>query len=371
MIPIRPSIPSQHYTDSINSSQTTDPSILQAPNSQPNQIGRNHEEAGLLPDNARELALTHLDSQRARSQLTQAIVNQNIHQPSEKTPQKTLKLAVRQERFIETSDNILRPVINNGFVNYEPALIMHPSPSWPQQRHPQNPVLSNANNDPYHRNITELARLEESGEVGLSSKFNGYKYQSPDLQSGIRNFKSIPGIRTNPKLPYTADQNFREKAQVSHYEVNANNLRAGDVLVGEHGHVDLENFAEADMRSARTFGHSHPPGPHTAWEPSLRDQATAREMPHVQTFVKVPDVARKQDMDILQFNGAFPPRHYISLPNPQNHPVRPDSPDIPPSPGGTLQYPPFKNPPAIYQGPPVAYPGPHGYDSRSPSPAED
>jgi hypothetical protein len=370
MNPIRPSIPSQHYTDPINSSQTTESSILQAPHSQPDKTGCNHEEAGLLPDDAKELVSTHLDSHRARSQLTQVIVNQNIHQPSEETQQK-LKLAVRQERFIETSDNILRPVINNGFVNYEPALIMHPSPSWPQQRHPQNPVLSNANNAPYYQHINELARLEDSGEVGLSSKFSGYKYQSPDLQSGIRNFKSIPGIITNPDLPYTADQNFREKAQVSHYEVNSKNLRAGDVLVGEHGHVYLKSSAEIEMRSARTFGHSHPPGPHSAWEPSLRDQASAREMPHVQSFVKVPDVARKQDMDILQFNGAFPPRHYISLPNPQNHPVPPDSPDIPPSPGGTLQYPPFKNPPATYQGPPVAYPGPHGYDSRSPSPFKD
>jgi hypothetical protein len=368
MNPIRPSIPSQHYADSINSSQTTERTILQVPLSHLNETECNQEEIRLISDDAKELTPTHLDSLCARSQLTHTIFNKNMRKPNEIKSQQRLKLAVRQEQFIETSDNTLEPVIKDGFINYEPVLLARVGPSWPQQRHPLNPALSNDINDPYCLRINELAREEESGETDLRSKFNGYKYQSSDLQRGVSNFKSIPEIGTNPDLPYTDDPNFKERVQISHHEAGSNELSAGDVLVGEHGHVSLKNFADAEMRSARTFGHSHPPGPRTAWEPSLRDQAVARKMPHVQSFVKVPDVVRKEGMDILQYNGAFPPRHYISLPNPQNYPVPPDSPDIPPSPGGTLQYPPFKNPPVTYHGPLVSYPGPHGYDSRSPSP---
>lgn len=277
--------------------------------------------------------------------------------------------AVRQQPIIETSENVLRPIQDANFVNYEPVLLVPPNPhSWPEQRHPQNPALSIG---PFSDHIKDLAEKERRGEPTLGSRFNGYKYRSADLQSGIDNFRAIPGIDTNPNRPYEPDPAFQEKAQISHYNVSSTNLEAGEVAVGEHGHVDLNELIEIDMRSGRTIGHNHPPGPHTAWEPSLGDQALARQIRHLRCFVKVPDVAGKHEMDILQFNGAFPPRHYISLPNPQNYPIPPDSPDIAPSPGGTLQYPPFKSPPVTYQGPPVAYPGPHGYDSRSPSPDKE
>ncbi|MFC6478827.1 hypothetical protein ACFQDN_23135 [Pseudomonas asuensis] len=279
------------------------------------------------------------------------------------------QVSVRRQPIIETSDNILKPTSSGQFVNYEPVLLVQPNPhSWPLQRHPQNPTLSTDPNDPYCRALNTSAMQEKQGIHSLRSRFNGYKYQSADLRDGINNFRSIPGIGTNPNRPYHTDPTFRERAQVSHYNPNSDSLEAGDVAIGEHGHVNVEDLPDLDMRSGRTFGHSHPPGPYTAWEPSLTDHVGARQMPHLQSFVKVPDVAGKPEMDILQFNGAFPPRHYISLPNPQGYPVPPDSPDIPPSPGGSLRYPSFKNPPATYQGPPVAYPGPHGYDSRSPSP---
>ncbi|MGF6284769.1 hypothetical protein ABH912_005489 [Pseudomonas sp. BT76 TE3572] len=315
----------------------------------------------------------------ARTDATGALIKPG--NPSQKTslsqaaldPSSTgLRFSVRRQPIIETSDNVLRPTVNGNFINYEPALLVQPNPhSWPLQRHPQNPVLSTDPTDPYCRKINEMAQQESDGENSLNSKFNGYKYQSSDLRDGINNFRSIPGVESNPNRPYSLDPTFQEKAQVSHYSGSSNNLEAGEVAVGEHGHVSLDDFPDPEKRSGRTLGHSHPPGPHTAWEPSLRDQATARQLPHLQSFVKVPDVAGKPEMDILQFNGAFPPRHYIALPNPHGHPVPPDSPDIPSSPEGTFQYPPFKNPPATYQGPPVASPGPDGYDSRSPSPDDE
>jgi hypothetical protein len=271
--------------------------------------------------------------------------------------------------MIKTSDNVLQPVRVGNFVNYIPTRLVPPNPqSWPLQRHPLNPVLSLDPDDVYERRMNELAQMEHSGHSEIGSRFNGFKYRSANLQSGIDNFRAIPDTSTNPNEPYSVVESYREKAQVSHYNAGSGRLTAGDVAVGMHSHVNFAGLPDLDMRSGRTVGHSHPPGPHTVWQPSLRDQLTARQLPHLQNFVKVPDVDRKPELDILQFSGAYPPRHYISLPNPQGHRVRRDSPDIPPSPGGTPRYPPFKNPPASYQGARVAYPGPHGYDSRSPSP---
>jgi hypothetical protein len=78
MNPIRTNLPNQYYTGEISSNRTAEPSTQEAPNSQSNEIPRNHEETQPLLGEAKELSSNHLEAQHARSQLTNAIVNQKL-----------------------------------------------------------------------------------------------------------------------------------------------------------------------------------------------------------------------------------------------------------------------------------------------------
>lgn len=101
-------------------------------------------------------------------------------------------------------------------------------------------------------------------------------------------------------------------------------LVPGPLNVGNEGNANTPK--DLASSTARVLVHSHPyTGKHLHYEPSMEDQITARLHPDVEHIVQTP--ALRGENQYFIYSGAVPPRYYRLLPNPDNRPVPPNSPD--------------------------------------------
>lgn len=236
--------------------------------------------------------------------------------------------------------------------------------------HPLSAHLPTGSDDPAEARLEWIVGNEEHAPPETASQFNGFKFRDPDIAQGAANFLAIPGVRSDPHRSITDDPaDPPELNQVSFRVPGYAHLQPGRVTAG--GPQEVENQAEMRHPLARTDGHSHPAqdGAYENFRPSTDDQLVARSNQNVRSFVKVPDYHKAPNHEIVQYSGAMPLRHYVSLPNDGSHPLKPDSPDNY-SPGGTsFVMPPFRHAPLDY--PAVTrHPGPTDENSLSGSEAE-
>jgi hypothetical protein len=158
------------------------------------------------------------------------------------------------------------------------------------------------------------------GERGWRSLFNGFKLMSPNVQDAIRQIEELfPSNTYDVKNPL----NLHERAVVFH-DRGEGRLVPGPINVGTATAVQ----APKDIASstARVNVHTHPfIERRVTYEPSMNDQAVARFYPDVEHIVQAPSL--RGENQYYTYSGATPPRHYRLLPNPDNLPVPPDSPD--------------------------------------------
>ncbi|HLP42614.1 MAG TPA: hypothetical protein VK465_13985 [Fibrobacteria bacterium] len=153
------------------------------------------------------------------------------------------------------------------------------------------------------------------------SELKGFKRMSRHVQDAIPQIEqrfpeNIHGVILD--LP-------REHGQVFH-DMGMGGLQPGPLLQGTESSVDVS--ADIHEPTARVYVHSHPyTGKHKGDHPSISDQRIARANPQVEHIVQVPAPHPGAANTYLTYSGAVPPRHYILVPNPDNLPVPPPSPD--------------------------------------------
>lgn len=245
----------------------------------------------------------------------------------------------------------------------------NPRPILP--RHPLNARLPTNEGDPADTQLRWVTNNEELTSAQDQSLFNGFKFRDPDIADGAANLLLLPNVRNNPHRSVTDDpENSVERAQVSLRVPGQAHLQPGLTVEGVHEGVD--DPAELSHPWARTDGHTHVPmtGGYDQFRPSPDDQLTARHNPNVRSFIKVPNYHKAPDHEIVQYSGAMPLRHYVSLPNPDGRPVPPDSPDHYSPNGTSLEMPAFKELPVDHVGL-TRPPGPTDEHSLSGSEAEE
>jgi hypothetical protein len=202
--------------------------------------------------------------------------------------------------------------------------IRNPAGSHP---HPRNdrPESSRAGSQtpparPAPANDPIITEFVMKGQRGWRSLFNGFKPMSPHVQDAIRQTEQLfPQNTYDVRNPH----NQNERAVVFH-DRGQDKLVPGPINVGTAGEVQApKDIADG---TARVNVHTHPfTGRRTTYEPSMNDQAVARFYPDVEHIVQAPSLRGESQYYI--FSGATPARHYRLLPNPDNLPVPPDSPD--------------------------------------------
>jgi hypothetical protein len=169
----------------------------------------------------------------------------------------------------------------------------------------------------------ELRRAKDTEELtGLpQSKGMGFKLMSPNVRDAIEQFEQrVPSnvhgiVRDSP----------REYGQVFH-DFDMGRLRPGIMAEGTSNSVDVPS--DVHRPTARVNVHSHPyTGRDHSNFPSISDQMVARSLPNVEHIVQTPAPGPGQANVYLTYSGAVPPRHHVLVPNPNNLPVPPPSPD--------------------------------------------
>ena len=142
---------------------------------------------------------------------------------------------------------------------------------------------------------------------------------TPQVEQSIRHFDAQTPLNVNGLTGGV------ETAQVFH-EIGPGPLIPGTM---EFGTVDSVNRpVDFDYFSARVFAHQHPFSPgYKSESASMGDQIIARENPHLEHIVQTPAPTVLDPNGYITYSGAFPPRHYTLVPNPDNLPVPPPSPD--------------------------------------------
>lgn len=114
-----------------------------------------------------------------------------------------------------------------------------------------------------------------------------------------------------------------ERAQVFH---DFGFVHPGPMVRGDGGSVSVP--PDIALPTASVNVHQHPyTGRHRSDSASMADQITARRNTQVQHIVQTPAINVLFSNDYITYSGAFPPRHYTLVPNSQNLPVPPPSPD--------------------------------------------
>jgi hypothetical protein len=176
---------------------------------------------------------------------------------------------------------------------------------------------------PYTRKMYEMLQQD------VTSEFNGYKLRAPHIQEAIRQAelilpRNIQGIEEQPK---------REHGLIFH-DHGDGNLVLGGHEVGEPDSVEVP--LDIHQPTARVHLHTHPYSPDRSFHdypgmahdyPSMPDQVLARAHPAIDFLVQIPAEAPGAQNEYIILKGSHPPRFHLTVPNPDNLPVPPHSPD--------------------------------------------
>jgi hypothetical protein len=196
------------------------------------------------------------------------------------------------------------PRLNPNAASYSPVL--------PQPSHPVSPRTAR---------MHQMTAMEAS-LLKPQSRHNGYKLMPPHLQEAVRQSQQI--LPPNIGVP---QPNSREYSVIFHQNPMTGRLEAGSRMGGSDNSVDVP--LDIYWPTARVHVHSHPyRGTGTESAPSMPDQKNARKLPHIDFLVQSPTTSPGAPNEYTLYKGTFPPRHYTLVENPQNLPVRPDSPDM-------------------------------------------
>jgi hypothetical protein len=167
-----------------------------------------------------------------------------------------------------------------------------------------------------------IADLQRAAQLGQRSTFNGYKLMSPHVQDAIQQANQLFPANTHGVFnPDNQAERF-----VAFHDRGQDKLVPGQLNVGNQNSVTVTPDTESS--TAKVSVHSHPFTPVSVYyhEPSMADQLFARRLPHAEHIVQTPALPGEENQ-YFSFTGATPPRYYRLLPNPDNLPVPPRSPD--------------------------------------------
>ncbi|HLP41709.1 MAG TPA: hypothetical protein VK465_09400 [Fibrobacteria bacterium] len=175
---------------------------------------------------------------------------------------------------------------------------------------------------PPQHNDPILEDLQEMKQKGRRSLFNGFKLMSPYQQDAIQQTKEI-----FPRNFHDAqDPVHRKEQSVIFHERGKDRLVPGPIKVGKAGSASRPEGMSSKTARIRVHSRTYSAEGKYNFEPSMADQITARRYPNIDHVVQVPSL-RGEESQYFIYSGKFPPRHYRLLPNPDNLPVSPSSPD--------------------------------------------